>query len=137
VTRTPAEADMNFPEDLRYTKDHEWARSKGGRVVVGITEFATDQLGDVVYVELPAVGDLVKKGEAFGVVESTKAVSDLYAPVSGKVVEINSPLVDAPEGINEDPYGEGWMIAIEPSNAKEVDELLDAKGYTALVQEQQ
>jgi glycine cleavage system H protein len=79
----------------------------------------------------------VKKGEAFGVVESTKAVSDLYAPVSGKVVEINSPLVDAPEGINEDPYGEGWMIAIEPSNAKEVDELLDAKGYTALVQEQQ
>jgi glycine cleavage system H protein len=137
VTRTPAEADMNFPEDLRYTKDHEWARSKGGRVVVGITEFATDQLGDVVYVELPAVGDLVKKGEAFGVVESTKAVSDLYAPVSGKVVEINSPLVDAPEGINEDPYGEGWMIAIEPSNPGEVDALLDAKGYTALVQEQQ
>ncbi len=128
---------MNFPEDLRYTKDHEWARSKGGRVVVGITEFATDQLGDVVYVELPAVGEQVKKGEAFGVVESTKAVSDLYAPVSGKVVEINSPLVDAPEGVNDDPYGEGWMIAIEPSDPKELDLLLDAKAYGALVQEQQ
>lgn len=128
---------MNFPEDLRYTEDHEWARSKGGRVVVGITEFATDQLGDIVYVELPAVGEGVTKGEAFGVVESTKAVSDLYAPVSGKVVEINSPLVDAPEGINEDPYGDGWMIAIEPSDPKELDALLDAKAYTALVQEQQ
>ena len=133
----PVEANMNFPEDLRYTKDHEWARSKGGRVLVGITEFATDQLGDVVYVDLPAVGEQVTKGEAFGVVESTKAVSDLYAPVSGKVVEVNSPLVDAPEGINEDAYGDGWMIAIEPSNPKELDELLDAKAYTALVQEQQ
>ena len=137
MTATPAEADMNFPEDLRYTKDHEWARSKDGRVVVGITEFATDQLGDVVYVELPAVGEQVKKGEAFGVVESTKAVSDLYAPVSGKVVEINAPLVDAPEGINEDPYGDGWMIAVEPSNPKELDELLDPKAYAALVQEQE
>ena len=137
MTDNPAEADMNFPEDLRYTKDHEWARSKGGRVVVGITEFATDQLGDVVYVELPAVGEQVTKGEAFGVVESTKAVSDLYAPVTGKVVEVNTPLVDAPEGVNEDPYGEGWMIAIEPADPKELNELLDAKSYTALVQEQQ
>lgn len=128
---------MNFPEDLRYTQDHEWARKKGTLVVIGITEFATDQLGDVVYVELPAVGDEVKKGETFGVVESTKAVSDLFAPVSGKVVEINSPLVDAPEGINEDPYGEGWLIAVEPSSPQDLDALLDAKGYTALVQEQQ
>lgn len=128
---------MNFPEDLRYTQDHEWARKKGALVVIGITEFATDQLGDVVYVELPAVGDEVKKGETFGVVESTKAVSDLFAPVSGKVVEINSPLVDAPEGINEDPYGEGWLIAVEPSSPQDLDALLDAKGYTALVQEQQ
>jgi glycine cleavage system H protein len=128
---------MNFPEDLRYTKDHEWARQKGGRVVVGITEFATDQLGDVVYVELPAVGDTVTKGETFGVVESTKAVSDLYAPISGKVVEINSPLVDAPEGINDDAYGEGWMIAVEPSNPAELSELMDAKGYAAFVAEQE
>jgi glycine cleavage system H protein len=127
---------MNFPDDLRYTRDHEWARSKGGRVVIGITEFAQEQLGDIVYVELPAVGATVKKGETFGVVESTKAVSDLYAPVSGKVVEINSPLVDAPEGINEEPYGKGWMIAIEPSDPKEVEALLDSKGYTAYVQEQ-
>lgn len=136
MTANPVEATMNFPEDLRYTKDHKWARSKDGRVVVGITAFATDQLGDVVYVELPAVGALVKKGETFGVVESTKAVSDLYAPVSGKVVEINSPLVDAPEGINEDPYGKGWMISVEPSNPKDLDELFDVKAYTALVEEQ-
>jgi glycine cleavage system H protein len=127
---------MNFPEDLRYTRDHEWARSKDGRVVVGITEFAQDQLGDIVYVELPAVGATVTKGETFGVVESTKAVSDLYAPVSGKVVEINAPLVDAPEGINAEPYGKGWMIAVEPSDPKELAELLDAKGYSAFVAEQ-
>ena len=137
MTANPVEADMNFPEDLRYTKDHEWARRKDDRVVVGITEFATDQIGDVVYVELPAVGEEVKKGEAFGVVESTKAVSDLYAPVSGKVVEVNSPLVDAPEGVNEDPYGDGWMIAVEPSDPKDLDELLDTRAYAALVQEQE
>jgi glycine cleavage system H protein len=130
------EANMNFPDDLRYTRDHEWARSKGSTVVVGITEFAQGQLGDIVYVELPAVGATVKKGETFGVVESTKAVSDLYAPVSGKVVEINSPLVDAPEGINEEPYGKGWMIAIEPSEPGDFAALLDAKSYTAFVQEQ-
>jgi len=127
---------MNFPEDLRYTRDHEWARSKDGRVVVGITEFAQDQLGDIVYVELPAVGATVKKGETFGVVESTKAVSDLYAPISGKVVEINSPLVDAPEGINAEPYGKGWMLAVEPSDPKELAELLDAKAYSTFVAEQ-
>ena len=128
---------MNFPEDLRYTRDHEWARAKGNRVVIGITEFATDQLGDVVYVELPAVGDEVKKGETFGVVESTKAVSDLYAPVSGKVVEINSPLVDAPEGVNQDPYGDGWMITVEVADPKDLDDLLDAKAYAAPLQKQQ
>lgn len=127
---------MNFPEDLRYTRDHEWARSKDGRVVVGITDFAQEQLGDVVYVELPAVGAQVKKGETFGVVESTKAVSDLYAPVSGKVVEVNSPLIDAPEAVNGDAYGGGWMIAVEPADPKELAELLDAKAYTAFVQEQ-
>lgn len=132
----PIEANMNFPEDLRYTPDHEWARSKGDRAVVGITEFAQEQLGDIVYVELPAVGAEVKKGETFGVVESTKAVSDLYAPLSGKVVEINSPLVEAPEGINEEPYGKGWLIVIAPSDPKELAALLDAKAYAALVQEQ-
>jgi len=100
---------------------------------VGITEYAQDQLGDVVYLELPEVGDPVKKGESFGVVESTKAVSELFAPVSGKVVEVNDPLSDAPETINSDPYEEGWMVAIEPSDPKELDELLDAKAYQAFV----
>jgi glycine cleavage system H protein len=127
---------MNYPEDLKYTPEHEWARQKGGRVIVGITDFAQDQLGDVVYVELPAVGDEIKKGEAFGVVESTKAVSELFAPLSGKVVEVNDPLVETPEIVNDDPYEEGWMIAIEPSDPKELTELLDVKAYSALVAEQ-
>jgi glycine cleavage system H protein len=127
---------MTIPDDLKYTKDHEWARQKGTKVLVGITDFAQDQLGDVVFVELPAVGDEVKRGESFGVVESTKAVSELFAPVSGKVVEVNDPLVEAPENINEDPYEEGWMIAIEPSDPKELTELLDAKAYKVHVDEQ-
>ena len=128
---------MNFPDDLKYTREHEWARQKGAKVLVGITDFAQDQLGDVVYVELPAVGDEVKKGESFGVVESTKAVSELFAPVSGKVVEVNDPLVEAPEAVNEDPYEEGWMIAIEPADPKELAELLDVKAYAAFVAEQE
>ena len=127
---------MNIPEDLRYTREHEWARNKAGRIVVGITDFAQDQLGDVVYVELPDVGDPVKKGESFGVVESTKAVSELFAPISGKVVEVNDPLSDAPETINEDPYEEGW-IAIEPSDPKDLEALMDAKTYRAFVEEQE
>jgi glycine cleavage system H protein len=128
---------MNFPEDVRYTKDHEWIRAKGNQFVIGITDFAQDQLGDVVFVELPDVGDLVKKGESFGVVESTKAVSELFAPISGKVVEVNDPLTDAPETINEDPYEEGWMIVVEPSDAKEVGALMDATTYKAFVEEQE
>jgi glycine cleavage system H protein len=128
---------MNIPEDVRYTREHEWVRTKGARLVVGITDFAQDQLGDVVFVELPGVGDAVKKGEAFGVVESTKAVSELFAPVSGRVVEVNEPLTDAPETINDDPYEEGWMIVVEPSDGKEVDALMDAKAYRAFVEEQE
>jgi len=128
---------MEFPDDLKYTREHEWARAKGNRIVVGITDFAQDQLGDIVYVELPEVGDLVKRGESFGVVESTKAVSELFAPISGKVVEVNAPLSDAPETVNEDPYEEGWMIAVEPSDPKELQELMDAKAYRAFVEEQE
>jgi glycine cleavage system H protein len=128
---------MNFPEDLQYTRDHEWARVQGNRVTVGITDFAQDQLGDVVYVEFPDVGDVIKKGEAFGVVESTKAVSDLFAPVSGKVVEVNSPLTDAPETVNEDPYEEGWMIVVEITDPKELAELLDGPTYRKFVEEEQ
>jgi len=128
---------MDFPEDLRYTREHEWARKKGSNLVIGITDFAQDQLGDVVFVELPAVGDVVKKGESFGVVESTKAVSELFAPLSGKVVEVNDPLTDAPETINEDPYEEGWMIVVEPSEPSELDALMDAKAYRTFVEEQE
>ena len=128
---------MTIPEDLRYTREHEWARRKGKNVAVGITEYAQDQLGDVVYLELPEVGDEVKKGESFGVVESTKAVSELFAPVSGKVVEVNDPLADAPETINEDPYEEGWMVVIEPSDPAEVESLMDSKAYQAFLEEQE
>jgi len=128
---------MEFPDDLKYTREHEWARSRDGKVVIGITDFAQDQLGDVVYVELPDVGDEVKKGESFGVVESTKAVSELFAPISGKVVEVNDPLTEAPEAINEDPYEEGWMIAVAPSDPKELAELMDAPTYRKFVEEEQ
>ena len=128
---------MSIPEDLRYTREHEWARRKGKNVAVGITEYAQDQLGDVVYLELPDVGDPVKKGESFGVVESTKAVSELFAPVSGKIVEVNDPLADAPETINEDPYEEGWMIQVEMSSPAEVNDLLAAAGYSKFVEEEQ
>lgn len=126
---------MNFPDDLRYTREHEWARKKGKNVVVGITEFAQDQLGDVVYLELPEVGDEVKKGDSFGVVESTKAVSELFSPVTGKVVEVNDPLKDSPETVNEDPYEEGWMVVIEPADAAELDALMDTQAYQAFLEE--
>ena len=125
---------MNFPDDLKYTREHEWCRLSGNRAVIGITDHAQDQLGDIVYVELPEVGDPVKKGESFGVVESTKAVSELFAPMSGKVVEVNDPLSDAPEAINEDPYEEGWMIVIEPSDPKDLEALMDAKAYRAFAE---
>jgi glycine cleavage system H protein len=128
---------MNFPDDLKYTKEHEWCRIQGSRAVIGITDHAQDQLGDIVYVELPDVGDPVKKGESFGVVESTKAVSELFAPLSGKVVEVNDPLSDTPETINEDPYEEGWMIQVELSDQKEIAELLDAAGYQKFLEEEQ
>ncbi len=127
---------MNYPDDLKYTKEHEWCRVKGNRVVVGITDHAQDALGDIVYVELPEVGDPVKKGEAFGVVESTKAVSELFSPVTGKVVEVNDPLSDAPETINEDPYEEGWMIQVEVSDFKELETLLDGPAYQKFIQEE-
>ena len=127
---------MNFPDDLKYTKEHEWCRIQGNRAVVGITDHAQNQLGDIVYVELPEVGDPVKKGESFGVVESTKAVSELFSPVTGKVVEVNDPLSDAPETINEDPYEEGWMIRVEFADAKETDALMDAAAYRKFLEEE-
>ena len=128
---------MNFPDDLKYTREHEWCRVKGNRAVIGITDHAQEALGDIVYVELPDVGDPVKKGESFGVVESTKAVSELFSPVTGKVVEVNDPLSDAPETINEDPYEEGWMIQVEVANPAELAELLDAAGYQKFIEDEQ
>jgi glycine cleavage system H protein len=124
---------MNVPEDLRYSTDHEWARTEDGRVRVGITDFAQDTLGDVVFVDLPEVGTTVSAGGTFGEVESTKSVSDLYAPVGGTVVEVNGELADAPNRINDDPYGEGWICVIEPSDPAELEALLDAAGYQQLV----
>jgi glycine cleavage system H protein len=123
----------NYPESLRYTKDHEWARVSGNKVTVGITLFAKDQLGDVVYLELPEVGATTTRGKPFGVVESTKAVSELFSPVSGKVTKVNKALVDAPEGINDDPHEKGWMVEIEMSNPAEGNELLSAKQYEELL----
>ena len=127
---------MNVPEDLKYTKEHEWCRLKGNRAVIGITDHAQDQLGDIVYVERPDVGDPVKKGESFGVVESTKAVSELFSPINGKVVEVNDPLSDAPESINEDPYEEGWMIQVELSNPDELKGLMSPEAYQTFLKEQ-
>jgi glycine cleavage system H protein len=123
----------NYPDTLRYTKEHEWARLSGNTATVGITTYAKDQLGDVVYLELPEVGAPVTRGQPFGVVESTKAVSELFAPVSGKVTKVNKALVDAPEQINDDPHEKGWMIEIELSSPNEAAELLSARQYEDLL----
>jgi len=123
------------PAGLRYTKEHEWAKLDGGVVTVGVTDWAQEQLSDVVYVELPAVGKAVRQSDAFGVIEAVKTVSDLYAPVSGEVVEVNTALADNPGWVNESPYEKGWMIRIKAKDAKELDALLDATAYGALLEE--
>jgi glycine cleavage system H protein len=123
------------PGDLRYTKEHEWVRVDGDEAVVGITRFAADQLGDIVFVELPAVGKSLDLHATFGVVESVKAVSDLFAPVAGEVIEANDALAGAPELVNSDPYGEGWMLRISLADPAQVEELLDAAAYEQLVTE--
>ena len=125
---------MDVPEDRRYTEDHEWALPEDGRVRVGITDYAQDALGDVVFVQLPDVGAQVEAGASLGEVESTKSVSDIYAPVSGVVVEVNPELADAPQRLNEDPYGEGWICVIEPADAASLEALLDAEGYRRLTE---
>ena len=124
---------MEFPANLRYTKEHEWARQEGNRVVVGITDYAQKELGDVVFVELPEVGTTIEAMGTFGVVESVKAVSDLYAPVSGTIVEANTILEDQPELVNASPYGQGWMAVIEVVNPEEFQQLLTAAAYQAYV----
>ena len=127
---------MELPESLKYTKEHEWARIDGSRVVVGITDFAQEELGDVVFVELPEPGTTVTAASEFGVVESVKAVSDLFSPISGTVVEINSDLEERPELVNESPYDQGWMIVIEASDPAEFNELLSAADYRSYVEEE-
>ena len=123
----------SFPTKLRYTPDHEWLEAKGSSWRVGITQFAVDQLGDITLVDLPKEGDLVTKGQRFGTIESVKSVSDLYAPVSGKVTAINDALKDSPEHVNSEPYGKGWMIELEPTEKVELDELMSSEAYTSHV----
>lgn len=126
----------DVPKDLKYTKEHEWARVTGKTLVVGVTAHAQESLGDVVYVELPKVGATMTQGQPFGVIESTKAVSELFAPITGKVVKVNTALSDAPQTVNSDPYGEGWIVEVEPSDSGQVAGLLEADAYEKLLADQ-
>jgi glycine cleavage system H protein len=134
--RLNKEACVSYPADVRYTPEHEWARLENGLVAVGITNYATEQLGDVVFVELPAVGKRVEASKPFGVVEAVKTVSDLFAPVSGEVVEVNARLSDEPAAVNAEPYGSGWMIKIRPDDPAAVAQLMDRDAYARHVEEQ-
>jgi glycine cleavage system H protein len=124
---------MNVPDDLRYSTDHEWARDEGGSVRVGITDYAQDALGDIVFVDLPEVGTQLSGNQSFSEVESTKSVSDIYAPVGGTIIAVNVELTDRPQLLNEDPYGDGWICLIEPSDPSQLEGLLDAGAYRALI----
>lgn len=126
----------NVPKYLKYSREHEWIKVDGNTGVVGITDFAQKSLGDIVFIELPGVGDEITAGDTFGVVESVKAASDLYAPVSGKVIEVNEEVLDSPQLVNEDPYGKGWMIKVEITNEAELEELLSPEDYEKLLEEE-
>ncbi|MGM0836182.1 MAG: glycine cleavage system protein GcvH [Bacillota bacterium] len=126
---------MNTPKELRYSEEHEWVKVEGEKVRIGITDFAQSELGDIVFVELPEVGDEISADEPFGSVESVKTVSELYAPISGKVVEVNEDLNDSPEFVNESPYEKAWMIVVEPTGAGEVDKLMTAEQYVEMTKE--
>jgi glycine cleavage system H protein len=128
-------AEYDIPDNRRYSREDEWARLEGDQVTVGITDYAQQQLGDVVYVELPQVGRSVEQGEPFGVIESVKAVADLFSPVSGEIVEVNDALVEQPEAVNEDCYGDGWMITVAVSDARETEGLMDAAAYEQYVKD--
>jgi glycine cleavage system H protein len=125
---------MDTPSELRYSPDHEWVRVEDGRARSGITDYAQDALGDVVFVDLPEVGATVEKGAQVSEVESTKSVSEIYAPLGGTIVEVNAELADNPQKLNEDPYGDGWIFVIEPADETQLGELLDAEGYRALIE---
>jgi len=133
IFATQNEDVMNFPADLRYTKDHEWIRLEGDIATIGITDFAQRELGDIVYVEVETIGKQLEAGAIFGTVEAVKTVSDLYLPVSGTIIELNPALANAPELINNDPYGDGWMVKMKISNAEDIKTLIDAKGYEQIV----
>ena len=124
---------LNIPNDLKYTNEHEWIRVEGDVIVVGVTDFAQGELGDVVFLEIETEGESLDKGETFGTIEAVKTVSDLYMPVGGEVIEVNAALEDAPELVNSDPFGEGWMIKIKVADAAELAELMDAEAYGALI----
>ena len=124
---------MDLPADLKYTKEHEWANIDGNVVTIGVTEFAQSELGDIAWLEMPTVGDEVRKGDPFGTIEAVKTVEDLYAPLSGKIIEINGELLDSPELVNEDPYGKGWIAKLEYSNKSEIESLLSAEEYSELI----
>lgn len=126
---------MNIPDNLYYTKDHEWIKVEGNEAYIGITDYAQNELGDIVFVELPAAGDSITRGETFGTVEAVKAVSDLFAPAGGTVIEFNGMLEDSPDKINTDPYGEGWMLHISLSDMKDVEDLLSARAYSEFISE--
>ena len=129
-------ASESYPDDLKYYREHDWARIEGDEAVLGITWFAQDSLGELVHYEAPAEGDAITRGSAYGEVESVKAVSDVIAPLSGEVVEVNQKVIDAPETVNDDPYGEGWLVRIRLSDPAEAETLLDAGSYKQLVEEQ-
>ena len=126
---------MNFPTNIKYTSEHEWIRVEGDVAYVGITDYAQDQLGDIVFVDIPTEGETLEAGEVFGTIEVVKTISDLFLPVAGEVLEQNEALADQPELVNKDPYGEGWIIKIKPTNAADVEGLLDAEGYKAVINE--
>jgi glycine cleavage system H protein len=126
-------SELNLPEDVQYTDDHEWAKKEGNTIKIGLTDYAQDQLGDIVFVELPEVGDSFSKGDEFGSVESVKAVSEIYMPISGEIVSINEELEDAPELVTNEPYTGGWLVEIKPENPAEFDALLDKEGYLAVL----
>jgi glycine cleavage system H protein len=127
------EGNMNFPENLKYTTEHEWIRVEGKFGWIGITDYAQGELGDVVFIEIPAAGTKVEKGKAFGTIEAVKAVSDLFAPVAGEIVEVNAEVKDHPEVVNKDPYGKGWMVKITIADVNQVNALLDARAYKTLI----
>jgi glycine cleavage system H protein len=127
-------SELSFPDDLRYSESHEWVQSDGDKVKIGISDYAQDQLGDIVFVEMPAVGDTFEKGAEFGTVESVKAVSELYLPIAGEVVAVNTALEDAPESINNSPYADGWMIQLKPDDPSEIESLMTKDAYVDSLQ---